>query len=83
MTTAIVLYILLLFIFLVISSLIFRHAIKFSYLSPRFKYIVGIFAVITFAVIVFSIYLLLRTGGPSTDFYDSGSVPSSSGGLNF
>lgn len=85
MTTTIVFYILLLLIFLIISSLIFRHTVKFSYLSPRFKYIVGVFGLIALGVIIFSIYLLFQIGGePSTDLFDSGTIPStSSGDLNF
>ena len=85
MTTTIVFYILLLLIFLIISSLIFRHTVKFSYLSPRFRYIVGVFGVVAFIVIIFSIYLLFQIGGePRTNYYDSGNTPpSSSGGLNF
>ncbi|MBU0706167.1 hypothetical protein KJ657_01080 [Patescibacteria group bacterium] len=87
MGLAIVIYILLLVVFLIISSLILRHTIKFSYLSPRFKYIVGAFGMIAFVVILFSIYLLFRMGsGGNTNYYDSGpTVPSASGvsDLNF
>ncbi len=91
MGTAIVLYILLLIVFLIISSLILRHTVKFSYLSPRFKYVVGIFAVIATIVIIFSIYLLFKMGSnsSSTNYYDSTPSPTpsipttSSSDLNF
>lgn len=86
MTTAIIFYILSLLLFLIISSLIFRHTVKFSYLSPRFKYIVGFFAIIALVVILFSITLLFRIGkGSQTDFHDSGNINSdvSTGNLNF
>ena len=85
MATTIVLYILLLLVFLVISSLIFRHTVKFSYLSPRFKYIVGVFGLIAVVVIIFSIFLLFQMGdGPSTSYYDNDPAPTTtSGDLNF
>lgn len=78
MGSAIVLYILLLIVFLIISSLILRHTVKFSYLSPRFKYVVGVFGLIAVIVIIFSIYLLFKMG-PSTssiNYYDSTPTPS-------
>lgn len=90
MGTAIVLYILLLIVFLIISSLILRHAVKYSYLSPRFKYVVGVFGLIAVIVIIFSIYLLFKMGpGTSSgvNYYDStpsSPVPTtSSSDLNF
>jgi len=86
MGTIIVLYILLLIIFLIISSLILRHAIKFSYLSPRFKYIVGIFGIIAITVIVFSIYLLIKMGPGTSNNYDDPSpytAPANTSNLNF
>ncbi len=84
MATAIVLYILLLIVFLIISSLILRHTVKFSYLSPRFKYIVGVFGIISFVVIIFSIFLLFKMGPSTSTGFDSGpSIPSSNGDLNF
>lgn len=89
MGTAIVLYILLLIVFLIISSLILRHAIKFSYLNPRFKYVVGGFGIIAVIVIIFSIYLLFKMSpsSNSTNYYDSTPSPyipaTSSGDLNF
>lgn len=88
MGTAIVLYILLLVIFLIISSLILRHAVKFSYLSPNFKYVVGGFGIIAVIVIIFSIYLLFKMSPSSnTNYYDSTpstyTPPTNSGDLNF
>lgn len=86
MSTVIVFYILLLVIFLAISSLILRHAVKFSYLSHRFKYIVGLFVIVALSVIAFSLFLLLRMDEGSSHIpTDSPSVPASdsSGSLNF
>lgn len=88
MGTAIALYILLLIVFLIISGLILRHTIKFNYLSPRFKYIVGVFGIIAVTVIIFSVYLLFKMeSGSTTHYYEtvpSSSTPSSgSGNLNF
>lgn len=87
MTTAIVIYIILLLIFLIISSLIFRHTIKFSYLSPRFRYVVIVFGVVAMVVIIFSVYLLFQIGGgPQTNYYDTSptTIPSTNtGDLNF
>ncbi|MBN2306603.1 hypothetical protein JXD20_01335 [Candidatus Peregrinibacteria bacterium] len=88
MGTAIVLYILLLVIFLVISSLILRHAVKFNYLNPNFKYVVGIFGVVALVVITFSIYLLFQmdSSGGSTNYYEpTPYIPpaTSTGNLNF
>lgn len=87
MTTTIVLYILLLIVFLVISSLIFRHTVKYRYLSPRFTYVVSFFAFIALVIIIFSVYLLFKVGGsPSTTNFapSTPSIPSSNGGgLNF
>lgn len=88
MGIAIAIYIALLVVFLVISSLILRHAVKFSYLSHRFKYIVGFFSVIALAVILFSIFLLIKMDGGSIGVpynSDTPSVPTNSGSssLNF
>ena len=89
MGTAIVIYMLLLIVFLIISSLILRHAIKFNYLSPRFKYVVSGFGLIALIVIIFSVYLLFKMGPKSsTNYYDSTpsspAIPSTnSGDLNF
>ena len=89
MGTAIVLYILLLIVFLIISSLILRHAVKFSYLSPSFKYVVGFFGITALIVIIFSVYLLFQIDGGkggTTNYYDpSPYTPpaTSTGNLNF
>lgn len=84
---AIFIYIVLLIIFLIISSLILRHTIKFSYLSPRFRYIVGFFGVIAVIIIIFSIYLLFKMGPSSgTSYYQPETPyvpPASTGDLNF
>jgi len=87
MGTAIAIYILLLLVFLVISGLILRHTIKFSYLSSRFRYIVGVFGIIAATVIVFSVYLLIQMdSGSSTHYYETTSSPTpstNSSDLNF
>lgn len=54
-----VIYIILLLIFLVISGLILRYTIKFSYLSPRFKKVIWIFGILSFFIILFSAYRLI------------------------
>ncbi|MBU0727567.1 hypothetical protein KKA95_02680 [Patescibacteria group bacterium] len=90
MTAIVITYILLLIIFLAVSSLILRHAIKFGYLSPRFKLVVGVFGALSLAVIIFSIYLLFLIG-PSNNAGSPYSTPvstpnpssSSSSDLNF
>ena len=53
-------YAVLLIIFLVISTLIFRHTVKFSYVSPRFKKIALIFGILALIIIIFSLYLVIR-----------------------
>lgn len=85
MGTAIIIYILLLLIFLIISSFIVRHAIKFNDLSPSFKYVVITFGVIAVTVIVFSISLLFAMSS-GNDVRTLPSIPtptSNSGNLNF
>ncbi len=86
MGTAIAIYILLLIVFLIVSSLILRHAVKFSYLSHRFKYVCGVFGLIALIIIIFSIFLLFRMGPSDSTNYDDPapySPPASSGDLNF
>ena len=84
MATAIIIYILLLIVFLIISSLILRHTVKFSYLSPRFRYIVAVFGIISVIVIIFSVFLLFKMQPNSSTGFDSGpTIPSSTGNLNF
>lgn len=82
MTVVISIYIFFLVAFLIVSSLLFRHAIKFGYLSPTFRIVVGIFAVLSLAVISFSVYLISQTGGSTGyEYMDTGG--SETGGLNF
>lgn len=86
MEIVIIIYIALLIGFLVISSLILRHAVKYSYLSHRFKYIVGFFAIVALAVISFSVFLLLKmdTGSTGVPYsVPSNSASDDSGSLNF
>ena len=88
MTLAIIIYVLLIIVFLALSSLVFRHNIKFGYLCPSFKITTLIFALISIIVISFSIYLLFQINNSSTyDPYDSYTNPSennnSSSNLNF
>ncbi len=88
MTFAILIYILFLIAFLIMSSLVFRHAVKFGYLSPRFKIVVITFGTIALAVIIFSIYLMFQVGDSGNggyEYYDTynESTPTSTGDLNF
>ena len=60
------------------SGLILRHALRFGYLSPRFKIVVMVFGVLSLIIIIFSLYLMGGAGG--------GEIPSSggsSGDFNF
>ena len=59
MTIVILIYILLLIGFFSASALIFRHLVKYGYLSPRFKIVVMIFGILSSIIIIFSIYLML------------------------
>ena len=72
-------YIILLIIFLMACALIFRHTVKFGYLSPKFKIIVTVFGIIALIVIIFSLYLvtnLFRTPSAPSYSYPSVSTPS-------
>lgn len=67
-------YIVLLIVFLAACAMVFRHTIKFGYLSPKFKIIVTVFGVIALIVIIFSFYWAIQLfGAPS---YPSYSIPS-------
>ena len=81
MTIVITVYIILLVAFLIISSLLFRHAIKFGYLAPKFRIVFAVFGILSIIVIGFSIYIISLTGTPSGYEYINTGV--SSGGLNF
>jgi len=72
-------YIVLLIGFLVISALILRHAVKYSYLSPKFKKVVSIFAILALGGVIFSLYLvisLFRADSGSAYSYPSVNTPS-------
>jgi len=84
MTLLIAIYILLIALFLVMSSLVFRHTVKFGYLSPRFRLVMGIFGTLAVGIITLSVYLLFVLSQVS----ESGVSPvqpthSNSNGLNF
>jgi len=81
MTIVITVYIILLIAFLIISSMLFRQAIKFGYLAPRFRIVVAVFGILSLLVIGFSIYIISLTGTPSG--YEYMNTGGSSGGLNF
>jgi hypothetical protein len=86
MTIIVLVYILLLIVFLVISSLILRHTVKFGYLSPSFKIVVAIFGVLALCVIVFSIYLMFQINKPASSSYEypiTPTQPAVTGDLNF
>ncbi len=53
-------YIILLIGFLVISALILRHAVKYSYLSPKFKTVVSVFGILALAGVILSLYLVIQ-----------------------
>ena len=75
MALVLIIYIILLAIFLVMCALIFRHTVKYGYLSPRFRVIVTVFGILALGIIIFSLYLvfqLFQDGSPS-----SFSVPTS------
>jgi uncharacterized BrkB/YihY/UPF0761 family membrane protein len=72
MAFTVVIYILLLIGFFVISSLIFRHTIKFGYLSPHFKTVAMIFGGLAVIIILFSIYLLILLFRSAPSDYDFG-----------
>jgi hypothetical protein len=72
-------YIVLLIIFLVTTAMIFRHTIKFGYLSPQFKIVVVVFGVLALIGVIVSFYLvvnLFRTPSAPTFDYPSVSTPS-------
>lgn len=72
--------------FLTISGLLLRHAVKFGYLSPRFKIVVAIFGIISLAVIIFSISLIFQIGNSENsgyEYYNTKTESTSTGGLNF
>ena len=79
----VVIYALLIIVFLVVSAFILRYTLKFSYLSPRFRKVVTIFAIIALATIIYSIFLVFNlTHGTSVNV----SIPSSgnpTSGINF
>lgn len=80
MFIVIAIYAVLLIVFLVVSGLIFRHTVKFGYLSPRFKTIASVFGIFALIIIILSIYLVvgLLRAPPSTPSYSypSFSTPS-------
>ena len=53
--------------FFITSGLIYRHAVKYSYLSKRFKKVVIAFGVAAAIVVIFSVYLVIKlfTASPS------------------
>lgn len=72
-------YVLLLIIFVAVTALILRFTVKFGYLSPRFKYAVGGFLILSIILIGFSLYLLANTSSSGS----SGGTTQQQGGLNF
>lgn len=77
-------YIFSLLIFFIMGTLIVRHTIKYSYLSPRFKNIVFIFGLIAFGIIIFSLVLMFNLYGGLSDAANVPIVPTgSSSGINF
>lgn len=87
MTIAYAIYAILLIIFLIMSALIFRHTIKYDYLSPKFKTIVTIFGLLALGIIIFSLYLVVSlsrvTDKPRPPFSTPSSTTVSPGKINF
>ena len=84
MSFGLIIYILFLIIFFVASGLIFRHTVKFGYLSQRFKTIVIIFGLLALSVIIFSFYIFLQVLTTSSETYSTSNSPTfNSGDLNF
>ncbi|PIZ70642.1 hypothetical protein COY07_06380 [Candidatus Peregrinibacteria bacterium CG_4_10_14_0_2_um_filter_43_11] len=85
MIAVVIIYIVLITIFFIFAGLIFRHAIKFSYLSQRFKTITFIFGLMALAIVIFSMVMLLQLYSGTSN--KSPSVPktntSGGGNLNF
>lgn len=71
-------YGLLLAIFVFITIFILRFNLKFGYLSPHFKYAIGVFFALSALLIITSLYLLvhINTSGGSGGIIQQG-------GLNF
>lgn len=82
MTIIIVIYVILLGIFVFMSALVVRHPIKYGYLSPRFKTVLGIFGFLAVVVILLSLYFLVRLAY-SPNSTESLSVPGVSNEFNF
>jgi len=80
MAIIILIYILLLIGFFAASAFIFRHLVKYGYLSKKFRIVVIVFGILSAVTIAFSIYLI-----SSTRSNINGSTPSynNSSGLNF
>lgn len=76
------LYIALLIVFFAISGVIILHAAKLGPLVPKFRWIVGIFALLAVVVVIFSIVLLIGLSGDAPTRVPTPSG-SSSGNLNF
>jgi len=83
MNLIVFLFIVLALILIGISALIFRHTIKFKHLSPRFKYIVALFAIISMTTIIFGIYLIFTLDSNSTSNLNNSGSSNNSGELNF
>ena len=77
MSFVLVLYIILLLIFLVVCALIFRHTVKYGYLSPKFKTVVSVFAILALLGVILSLYLIIslfRTSSGSSYSYPTPTV---------
>lgn len=75
-TTVIAIYVILLLVFLIMSALIFRHTVKYSYLSTRFKITVSAFGILALIVLIFSIFLIFQLDGKPSSPTFAPSVPS-------
>ena len=59
MSLVLVIYIILLLVFLAACTLIFRYTIKYGYLSPKFKTVVSVFAVLALMGVILSLYFVI------------------------
>lgn len=49
-----------LLIFFIVGTLIIRHTVKYSYLSPRFKNVVLVFGLVAGVTILFSMFMMYQ-----------------------
>jgi len=87
MVLIVLIYIVLLIIFFTLSGIIVRHTIKYGYLAPTFKFLVGVFLVFSVLLIGASAYFLFTARDSSNlstpNYQDDTPVPSTSNSNSF